>query len=327
LIAHSPSRWPRLGLGCAALGTPPPGLDDEAAASVIAAAIGHGIRFFDVAPLYGGGLAEERLGRALACLPRDDYVLCTKTGVTRPYGETAMPRGAARRREFDRWDYSAKATRASIQASLARLRVDRLDVVHLHDVEDHLDECLEAHNELQRLRSEGVVRAIGIGSNLTQSVQHLLARAEFSAFLVAGRYTLLDQSGGALLDVARERGLVVVAGGVFNSGVLAVWPQPAPTFGYEPADREIVARTARIACVCGRHGVPLAAAALQFVLAHPAVTTVLIGPRSVAELEANLAAVREPIPDALWSDLEAQEIIPRASPRPGAALESILQSR
>ena len=324
---HSPSRWPRLGLGCAALGTPPPGLDDEAAASVIAAAIGHGIRFFDVAPLYGGGLAEERLGRALACLPRDDYVLCTKTGVTRPYGETAMPRGAARRREFDRWDYSAKATRASIQASLARLRVDRLDVVHLHDVEDHLDECLEAHNELQRLRSEGVVRAIGIGSNLTQPVQHLLERAEFSAFLLAGRYTLLDQSGSALLDVARERGLVVVAGGVFNSGVLAVWPQPAPTFGYEPADREIVARTARIACVCGRHGVPLAAAALQFVLAHPAVTTVLIGPRSVAELEANLAAVREPIPDALWSDLESQEIIPRTSPRPGAALESILQSR
>ena len=327
MIAHSPSRWPRLGLGCAALGTPPPGLDDEAAASVIAAAIGHGIRFFDVAPLYGGGLAEERLGRALACLPRDDYVLCTKTGVTRPYGETAMPRGAARRREFDRWDYSAKATRASIQASLARLRVDRLDVVHLHDVEDHLDECLEAHNELQRLRSEGVVRAIGIGSNLTQSVQHLLARAEFSAFLVAGRYTLLDQSGGALLDVARERGLVVVAGGVFNSGVLAVWPQPAPTFGYEPADREIAARTARIAFVCGRHGVPLAAAALQFVLAHPAVTTVLIGPRSVAELEASLAAVHEPIPDALWSDLEAQKIIPRASPRPGTSLESVLQSR
>jgi D-threo-aldose 1-dehydrogenase len=324
---HSPSRWPRLGLGCAALGTSPPGLDDEAAASVIAAAIGHGIRFFDVAPLYGGGLAEERLGRALACLPRNDYVLCTKTGVTRAYGETAMPRGAARRREFDRWDYSAQATRASIQASLARLGVDRLDVVHLHDVEDHLDECLEAHDELQRLRNEGVVRAIGIGSNLTQPVQHLLARAEFSAFLVAGRYTLLDQSGSALFDVARERGIAVVAGGIFNSGVLATWPQPAPTFGYEPASGDIVARTARIAAVCRRHGVTLAATALQFVLAHPAVTTVLIGPRSVAELEANLAAVREPIPDALWSDLDAQEIIPRASPRPGASLESILQPR
>jgi D-threo-aldose 1-dehydrogenase len=311
LIAHAHSRWPRLGLGCAALGTPAPGLDDKTAVSVIAAAIEQGIRFFDVAPLYGGGLAEARLGRGLARVPRGDYVLCTKTGVTRAYGETAMPRGAARRREFDRWDYGAQATRASIQASLARLRVEQLDVVHLHDVEDHLDDCLEAHDELQRLRSEGVVGAIGIGSNLTQPVLHLLARAEFSAILLAGRYTLLDQSGSALLDIARARGIAVVAGGVFNSGALAVWPQPAP----------------RIAAVCGRHGVPLAAAALQFVLAHPAVTTVLIGPRSVAELEANLAAVREPIPDALWSDLEAQEIIPRASPRPGASLESILQPR
>jgi D-threo-aldose 1-dehydrogenase len=327
LIAHAHSRWPRLGLGCTALGTPAPGLDDKTAVSVIAAAIEHGIRFFDVAPLYGGGLAEARLGRGLARVPRGDYVLCTKTGVTRAYGETAMPRGAARRREFDRWDYGAQATRASIQASLARLRVEQLDVVHLHDVEDHLDDCLEAHDELQRLRSEGVVGAIGIGSNLTQPVLHLLARAQFSVFLLAGRYTLLDQSGSALLDIARARGIAVVAGGVFNSGALAVWPQPAPTFDYEPADREIVARTARIAAVCGRHGVPLAAAALQFVLAHPAVTTVLIGPRSVAELEANLAAVREPIPDALWSDLEAQEIIPRASPRPGASLENILQPR
>ena len=323
MIAHPHSRWPRLGLGCAALGTPPPALDDEAAASVIAAAIEHGIRFFDVAPLYGGGLAEARLGRALARLPRDDHVLCTKTGVTRGFGETALPRGATRRREFDRWDYSAQATRASIKASLARLCVDQLDVVHLHDVEHHLDDCLQAYDELQRLRSEGVIGAIGIGSNLTQPVLHLLARAEFSAFLLAGRYTLLDQSGSALLDVARERGIAVVAGGVFNSGVLARWPQPAPTFGYEPADGDIVARAARIAAICRRHGVSLAAAALQFVLSHPTVTTVLIGPRSVAELEANLAAVRQPIPDALWSDLEAEDIIPCDSPRPGAALERV----
>jgi len=132
-MKYALTRWPRLGLGCASLGTPPPLLDDDDAEAVIHAAIERGIRFFDVAPLYGGGLAEERLGRALAALPRDEYTLCTKVGVTRPYGQSAMPHGATRRRQFDRWDYSAAATRVSIQSSLGRLATDRLDVVHLHE--------------------------------------------------------------------------------------------------------------------------------------------------------------------------------------------------
>ena len=317
-MSRAANAWPPLGLGCAVLGTPAPSLDDRAAESVIAAAIEHGIRFFDVAPLYGGGLAEERLGRALARLPRDDYVLCTKTGVTRPHGQSAMPAGATRRRQFDRWDYSAGATRASVMKSLERLRTGRLDVVHLHDAEAHLEACLEAHAELERLRAEGIVGAIGIGSNLPRPVQQLIDRAPFSAFLLAGCYTLLDQSGRALIESARARGIAVVAGGVFNSGVLAAWPQPAPTFGYAPASATIVERTRRIAAICDRHGVPLAAAALQFVLAQPAITTVLIGPRSVAELEANLAAARWDIPDALWSALEQAGIIAHDSPRPRA---------
>lgn len=310
--------WPRLGLGCATLGTPPPGLSDADAESVIVAAVERGIRFFDVAPLYGGGLAEERLGRALARLPRDDYVLCTKTGVTRPYGQPPMPPGATRRRQFDRWDYSAPETRKSIATSLERLRTDRLDLVHLHDAEDHLDACLDAHAELSRLRDDGVVGAIGIGSNLVAPVKALLDRARFDAFLLAGRYTLLDASGGALIGSASARGVAVVAGGVFNSGVLAAWPQPAPTFAYQPADAAIVERTARIAAICAHHGVPLAAAALQFVLANPAVTTVLLGPRTVAELDANLAAADYAIPDALWSDLATAGAIPADRPRPVA---------
>ena len=307
--------WPRLGLGCASLGTPSPTLSDDEAEAVIATAIERGIRFFDVAPLYGGGVAEERLGRALSRLSRDDYVLCTKTGVTRPYGETPMPPGAARRRQFDRWDYSAPATRASVQASLERLRVDRLDVVHLHDVEDHVDSCLEACDALHALCNDGVVGAIGIGSNLVQPVQRLLERADFRTFLLAGCYTLLDQSGAALIEHAHERGIAVVAGGVFNSGVLAAWPQRAPTFAYMPAREDVLARTARIAAVCAGHRVPIAAAALQFVLANPAITTVLIGPRSVGELRANLDAVRFPIPDAFWSALEGARLIPRGGPR------------
>ncbi len=147
-MKRPPDTWPRLGLGCAVLGTPPPALSDAAAEAVIAAAVARGIRFFDVAPLYGGGLAEERLGRALAGLPRDEYVLCTKTGVTRPHAQTAMPPGATRRRQYDVWDYSAEATRRSIATSLARLRTDRLDLVHLHDAEEHLSDALVAHGAL-----------------------------------------------------------------------------------------------------------------------------------------------------------------------------------
>lgn len=308
-------RWPRVGLGCASLGTPSPGLSDADAEAVIIAAIERGIRFFDVAPLYGGGVAEERLGRALRELPRNEYVLCTKTGVTRPYAQPPMPPGATRRRQFDRWDYGAQATRASVQASLARLRVDRLDVVHLHDVEDHLDSCLDAYDELARLRAERVVGAIGIGSNLVEPVEHLLDKAGFDAFLLAGRYTLLDQSGAALIERAHGRGVAVVAGGVFNSGVLAAWPQPAPTYGYLPANTDVRERTARIAAICERHRVPIAAAALQFVVAQPAITTVLIGPRSVGELQANLDAIRFTIPDAFWSALEDARLIPRGRPR------------
>ncbi len=317
-------RWPRVGLGCAALGTPAPGLADSTAVAVIEAAIVRGIRFFDVAPLYGGGLAEMRLGRALAGLPRDDYVLCTKTGVTRPFGEPPLPKGATRRRAHDVWDYSASATRASIERSLERLRVDRLDVAHLHDTEDHLDRCLDAHGELARLRDEGAVGAIGIGSNCVEPVAHLLTQAPFDAFLIAGCYTLLDQSARTLIDDAHARGLRVVAGGVFNSGILARWPHPAPTFGYSPADEATLARTARIAALCAAHRVPIAAAALQFVTANPAIDTVLLGPRSLVELDANLAALRFPIPEALWSALEAEAIIPRGSPRRSHAPDDAL---
>jgi len=294
---RAPETWPRLGLGCAVLGTPPPDLSDRDAEAVIAAAIERGIRFFDVAPLYGGGLAEERLGRALAGLPRDKYILSTKTGHTRPYAQA--PQGG----RFDDRDYTAASTRRSVETSLERLRTDRLDLVHIHDADDHLDACLEAHAELSRMRDEGLVDGIGIGSNFAAPVAHLLARADFDAFLLAGCYTLLDQSGTELVAEACARGIGVVAGGVFNSGVLATWPQPAPTYRYAPASQDIVERTAHIAALCGRHRVPIGAAALQFALANPAIDTVLIGPRSVAELEANFAAAKHPIPTALWDEL------------------------
>jgi len=317
-MKRSTLRWPRLGLGCATLGTPPPALDDDVAEAVMRAAIERGIRYFDVAPLYGGGLAEERLGRALESLPRDSYVLSTKTGVTRPYARSAQPPGATARRQFDRWDFSPAATRVSIQTSLGRLRTERLDVVHLHDAENHLDTCLEAHAELARMRDEGIVGAIGIGSNLVAPVQRLVDRAPFDAVLLAGRYTLLDATGRELIATARSRGIAVVAGGVFNSGVLATWPQAQPMYGYVAADRAIVERTARIAGICAAHDVPLAAAALQYVLANPAITTVLIGPASVAELDANLAAADYPIPAALWPALARDGVVVHGQGAPAA---------
>lgn len=307
------TRAPRIGLGCASLGQP--SVDDRSAQEVIAAAIAHGIRFFDVAPLYGGGLAEERLGRALRELPRDEYLLCTKTGVTRPYGQPPKPPGATRAREFDRWDYSAQATRASIEHSLARLGTDRLDLVHLHDAEDHLDDCLTARDELERMRERGVVGGIGIGSNLVAPVESLLSRARFDAFLLAGCYTLLDRSGADLIASAHARGIRVIVGGIYNSGVLATWPQPAPTFGYRPAPADVLARTAEIAAICRDHGVALGTAALQFVLANPAIDTVLLGPRTVAELDANLEAAQAAIPAALWRDLGA-DVIAAGDPAP-----------
>jgi D-threo-aldose 1-dehydrogenase len=307
-------QWPGLGLGCASLGAPE--LTDRQAEAVIVAAIESGIRFFDVAPLYGGGLAELRLGRVLRDLARETFVLCTKTGVTRPFGQPATPAGASRRRAADVWNYSPRATRASVEQSLARLNVDRLDVVHLHDVDEHQDECLQAYRALAELREEGLIDKIGIGSNLVAPVQNLLSRAQFDAFLLAGCYTLLAQDGAALLDDAKRSGVKAIAGGVFNSGILATWPQREPTYGYEAADPGVIARTARIAAICQRYDVPIAAAALQFVAAHTGVSTVLIGPRSVAELELNVAAMTHRVPDVLWTDLEASSLIPAGGPRP-----------
>jgi D-threo-aldose 1-dehydrogenase len=314
----APMQWPRLGIGCASLGAPE--LADRDAEATMTSAVQHGIRFFDVAPLYGGGLAEVRLGRVLRHLPRDGYLLCTKTGVTRAYGQPPMPPGATRPREFDAWDYSADATRRSVATSLQRLQVDRLDAVHLHDVEGRETAALEAHEALVRLREEGVVGAIGIGSNLVAPVAHLLERAAFDAFLLAGRYTLLDQAGAELFAAAHARGVRTIAGGVFNSGVLAAWPQAAPTFGYQPASPVVVARTGQIAAICARHAVPLGAVALRFVAANPAISTVLIGPRSVMELEHNLEWLRLEIPQALWRDLEDEALVPSGSAHAAAAL-------
>lgn len=305
----------RLGLGGAALGVLFKPVDDADALAAIDAAWDAGIRSFDTSPLYGGGLSEERLGRALSRRPRHAFFLSTKTGVSRPYGQAAAPPGGARR-AADVWDYSPEGTRKSVTASLARLRTDRVDLVHLHDVEGRTDVAMTAYPELERLRAAGTIGGIGIGANAVEAPLDLMARAQFDAVLIAGRYSLLDQSMLKLVAAAERAGTRLIVGGVFNSGILATGALPGATFHYDPAPPEVRERVRAIESLCLKHDVPLRAAALQFPLAHPAVDTMLLGVRSPAELQDCLSMLAVAIPAALWRELQLAGLIDRRCPLP-----------
>lgn len=296
----------RLGLGCAPLGNLYDAVDDDAAHAVVDAAWDAGIRYFDVAPLYGSGLAEERLGRALAGRPRDEVVVSTKIGrllrpeARPPDGIFAVDRGLA-----PVSDYSADGVRRSLDESLHRLGLDRVDIVLVHDPDDHQEEALAgAFPALVELREQGVVRAIGAGMNQWQALDRFVREVDLDVVLVAGRVTLLDRSAtDSLLPRCAETGTAVVAGGVFNSGVLA--GDARPSFDYRPAPADVLAEVVRLRAVCERHGVPLGAAALQLPLRHPAVTGVLVGARSAEELATDLVWAALDAPDALWAELDA----------------------
>jgi D-threo-aldose 1-dehydrogenase len=305
----------RLGLGGAALGVLFNAVDDKDALGAVEAAWESGIRTFDTAPLYGGGLSEERLGRALSTRSRESYRLSTKTGVGRPYGQAAAPPGGARR-AADFWDYSPEGTLRSVEASLARLRTDRVDLVHLHDVEGRTDTAMAAYPALERLRDRGIVGGIGIGANTVEAPLALMERAQFDAVLLAGRYTLLDQSMLRLVPAATRAGTKIVAGGVFNSGILATGAVSGATFHYDPAPHAVLERVRAIEAICAIYGVPLRAAALQFPLAHPAIDTLLLGVRNPIELADCLAMLVHPIPATLWRALMNSDLIDRLCPMP-----------
>jgi D-threo-aldose 1-dehydrogenase len=296
----------RIGLGTAALGGLFQPVSDDEALATIDRAWERGIRFFDTAPLYGHGLAERRLGRALSARPRDEFVLATKAG--RLLRADAPPdpgqsfwQGAPPLNPV--FDFSEEGALRSLEESLERLGLDRVDIVHVHDPDEHLEEALDgAYRALDRLRREGAIRALGAGMNHVEPLLRLARGAEFDCFLVAGRFTLLDRSAlPELLPLCLERGIDVIAGGVLNSGILA----GGTTFDYAPAPPALVDRARRLEELCERHGVPLLAAALQFPLSHPAVKTVLVGARSVAELDESLDALSVPIPADLWAELGA----------------------
>ncbi|WP_034269874.1 aldo/keto reductase [Actinospica robiniae] len=317
-------RVSRLGFGGAAIGNLFAQVDDDAAAEAVNAAWADGFRYFDTAPHYGLGLSERRLGEALRPRPRGEYVLSTKVGrILEPLaGE--IPEGLRDDEGFDvrrthrrRWDFSGDGVRRSIEESLQRLGLDRIDIAYLHDPDDHAEQALaEAYPALEKLRAEGVVGAIGVGMNQSALPARFVRETDIDVVLLAGRYTLLDQSGLAeLLPAAAERGVAVVLGGVFNSGLLAD-PRQAATYDYAPAPEPILRRALEIERVCLEHGVPLRAAALRFGFGHPAVISALIGVRDAGQAEDCAALAGVAIPTELWEDLRTRGLLSPDVPVP-----------
>jgi D-threo-aldose 1-dehydrogenase len=309
----------RLSFGTAPIGNLFESVSDDQAEAALEVAWSSGIRFFDTAPLYGHGLSEQRLGRFLRSKPRASYVLATKVGRLLSADATPEPGQAY----VDTppvnpvFDFSYDATMRSLEESLERLGLDRVDILHIHDPDDHYREALEgSYRAIDSLRSEKMIGAVSAGMNQWQMLSRFAREADFDCFLLAGRYTLLDQSAFAeLMPLAAERGIAIIAAGVFNSGVLAD-PKPDARFNYRQAPVELIEKARRIAAVCSRHGVALKTAAVQFPTAHAAVATVLIGSRSAAQVAENVEGFEAPIPPQLWQELKAEGLLGAEVPTP-----------
>ncbi|MFF0823519.1 MULTISPECIES: aldo/keto reductase [Micromonospora] len=305
-----------VGFGAAGIGNLYRAVDDDTARRAVEAAWQAGIRYYDTAPHYGLGLSERRLGAALAGRPRAEFTVSTKVGrILVPSPQTAHLRDDAG--GFDvpadharRWDFSADGVRRSLESSLARLGLDRVDVVLIHDPDEHWRQAVdEAYPALHELRDQGVVGAIGVGMNQWQMLERFVTDTDIDAVMLAGRYTLLDQSAArTLLPRCRERAVGVLAAGVFNSGILATEP-PGRTYDYGPVPDATYARAVRIAQVCRTHGVSLPQAAMAFVARHPAVVSVLFGAGNAEQVDRNVQLAATPVPDALWGDLLAEGLI------------------
>ncbi|MFI7678196.1 aldo/keto reductase [Actinophytocola sp. NPDC049390] len=304
-----------VGLGCAQLGNLYRAMTDETAAAIVDAAWLTGVRYFDTAPHYGLGLSERRLGEALRDRPRDEYVLSTKVG--RLLAENPAYAGERDTAGFDvpatlvrHRDYSRDGVLRSLESSMTRLGVDRIDIAFVHDAEDYVEEALAgAIPALVELRDQGVLRGIGLGMNFDKVLAEFVRRSDVDTVMVAGRYTLLEQPAlDELLPLCEERGVRVMAAGVFNSGILAT-PTPGTTYNYEQAPAALVERAQRIAEVCGRFGVDLPTAAIAMPARHPAVEAVVLGASSVRQVESNAARAATEVPSALWEALAAEGLL------------------
>ena len=318
-----------IGFGGAAIGNLYTAVDDDAAEAAVRCAFEQGIRYFDTAPFYGYGLSEERLGNALADLADREARISTKVGrhISDASGEQQADDGFAVQGRCARYDYSRDGVLRSLESSLRRLRRQAVDTLLVHDVgrEKHgerhavvltqvLDETLPT---LSELRSSGACRAIGIGVNEIEVCVELLARADLDVILLAGRYTLLENALALdLLAEAGRRGVEVIIGGPYNSGLLAAADRPGATYNYLAPEASVLERAQRIYDVCAAHGVDVGAAALQFPLAHPAVRSVIIGMRSTDEVRVAVERILTGIPPALWAALRDAGLIHPAAPTP-----------
>jgi D-threo-aldose 1-dehydrogenase len=318
------------GFGTAPVGNIFREIDEATSDAMFQASWDAGVRYYDTAPMYGHGLSELRTGHSLRWKTRDDFVLSSKVG------RRLVP---ARRETIDfapwtnaapfklEFDYTYDGTMRAFEDSLQRLALERMDICFIHDIDvftrgndqpevfrQAMDGCWRA---LEKLRAEGVVKAIGVGVNEWQVCQAALEQRDFDCFLLAGRYTLLEQEAqDTFLPMCVDRGAAVVVGGGFNSGILATGAKNGAKYNYAPAPAEIMERVRRIEAVCADHGVPLPAAALQFVVAHPAIPSFIAGTRTVAQLQQNLDWFRHPIPADFWAELKHKGLLREDAPVP-----------
>ncbi|MCP3448093.1 aldo/keto reductase [Bradyrhizobium sp. CCGUVB14] len=312
-----------IGLGSAPLGGLFSAVSDADAEATVAKAWSLGVRFYDTAPLYGFGLAEQRLGAFLRQQPRESYAISTKVGrLLRAPGSATIEDdhykdAPALRPQFD---FSYDGVMRSVEESLVRLGLDRVDVLLVHDPDDHYDDAVSgAFRALVRLRDDGTVKAIGSGMNQSEMLTRFAEAVPVDCFLLAGRYTLLDQGAlNALFPVCVAKNIGILLGGIYNSGILAN-PHAGAKFNYEDADAALVARALELDQLCRKHDTELKAAALQFCMAHPAVAVAVMGARNAAEVADNIAMSERTVPQAFWQELRAKNLVDARSPLPGGA--------
>ncbi|WP_041521841.1 aldo/keto reductase [Gilvimarinus agarilyticus] len=330
-IANTTLRVNELGFGCAPVGNLYHAVSDTQAAQILAAAWDVGLRYFDTAPHYGQGLSERRTGDALRALKGRDYILSTKVGrLLKPSGYRHERHGFVSPMPFDfEYDYSYDGVMRSYEDSLMRLGLDRVDILYIHDIGrlthgDKHDEYFKiamdgGYKALDELRSSGAVKAIGLGVNESEVCETALDCGDWDCFLLAGRYTLLEQDSlKTLLPKCEKRNTSVIVGGPYNSGILAsgVNTSHTPMYNYSPAPKRIIDKVSRIESVCADYGVTLAAAALQFPLAHPSVASVIPGLGSDQHIKKTLEFFNEDIPHAFWQSLKSNHLIDESAPLP-----------
>ena len=320
-----------IGFGTAPLGNLYRAISDADADAVLDRAWDAGLRYYDTAPLYGFGLSETRLNRMLRDKPRDDYILSTKVG------RLLKPCAPEDRDGVGKWfdvparkevyDYSYDGVMRSVEFSLERLGTHRIDILFVHDIDvpnqgsrenvnAKVDQLMAGgYHALEQLRGEGVIKAFGAGVNEWQVCQQLAERGDFDIFLLAGRYTLLEQEAlDSFLPLAQQRGIGIVTGGPYNSGILATGAREGAYYNYDVAPPEILDKVRRIEAVCDAHKVRMLDAAFQFPLLHPCTVSVIPGGQGVAEMDSNLAAANAKIPSGLWQDLKDQGLMRADAP-------------